>query len=92
MKLSELEKEWVRIMDNSTDPQEIIETAAKLKMEPFTSEEAKDLAGMNERAQARRAEREKEEGLLTQGEILEILSGEVSPEEMIRRWENEGGG
>ncbi len=31
-------------------------------------------------------------GLLTQEEILEILSGDVPPEEMIRRWENEGGG
>ncbi len=30
-------------------------------------------------------------GLLTQEEMLEILSGEVSPEEMIRRWEKENG-
>ena len=30
-------------------------------------------------------------GLLTQEEILEILSGEVPPEEMIRRGEKEGG-
>ncbi len=30
-------------------------------------------------------------GLLTQEEILDILSGEVSPEEMISRWEKENG-
>lgn len=30
--------------------------------------------------------------VLTPEEMMEILSGEVSPEEMIRRWENEGDG
>lgn len=28
-------------------------------------------------------------GILTQDEITEILSGKVSPEEMIHRWEKE---
>ena len=47
-RLTKQQKEWGRIMETSTNPQEIIETAAKLEMEPFTLEEAKELAELNE--------------------------------------------
>ena len=30
-----------------------------------------------------------QEGILTQDEITEILSGKVTPEEMLKRWDQE---
>ena len=45
--LSEQEQIWGKIMETSTNPQEIMETALKLQMTPFTLEEAQELAELN---------------------------------------------
>lgn len=47
LRLTKQQKEWCRIMETSTNPQEIIETAAKLKMDPVTMEEAEEIAEMH---------------------------------------------
>lgn len=45
--LSDQEKKWREILGTSTNPQEIIEMAAKLKMAPVTMEEAMEIAEMH---------------------------------------------
>ena len=59
LKLSEQEKEWVRIMEESTNPQEIIETAAKLKMDPVTMEEAMEIVEMHKETKIPLAEQQR---------------------------------
>ncbi len=46
-RMTKQENDLMNIMRTSTDPQEIIETAAKLGPEPWTMEEAEDLAEIN---------------------------------------------
>lgn len=47
-RLSDQELAWRKLLETSTNPQEIIETAAKLKMDPVTMEEATEIAKMNQ--------------------------------------------
>lgn len=47
VKFSKQELAWGKIMETSTNPQELMETALKLEMKPFTLEEAKKLAALN---------------------------------------------
>lgn len=47
-KFSKQELAWGKIMETSTNPQGLMETALKLKMKPFTLEEAKKLAALNQ--------------------------------------------
>ena len=53
-KLSRQEREWGRMFDNSTNPQEIMDLAVKLGMEPFTLQEATEAAERHARIIARR--------------------------------------
>ncbi len=53
------QKEWCEIMETSTNPQELIETAARLEIKPLTIEEAKELAELNQETIALHAEKEK---------------------------------
>lgn len=46
-RLTDQERKWREILGTSTDPQEIIETAAKLEMDPVTMEEAEEIAEMH---------------------------------------------
>ncbi len=46
-RLTDQEKKWREILGTSTNPQEIIEMAAKLKMAPVTMEEAMEIVEMH---------------------------------------------
>lgn len=46
-RMTKQEHDLMNIMRTSTDPQKIIETAAKLGPEPWTMEEAEELAEIN---------------------------------------------
>lgn len=81
-KLSKQEQEWGRMFDNSTNPQEIMELALKLGMEPFTLQEATEAAERHARIIARRTEpNELEKGfteLLLEAESTEDLKKKES--------------
>lgn len=47
--LSEQERVWCEIMETSTNPEELMETAQKLKMKPLSLEKAKELVELNKR-------------------------------------------
>lgn len=79
-RLTKQQKAWRKILETSTDPQEIIETAAKLEMDPVTIEEAEEIAEMN---------KPEKDNILTQEEITAILTGQVTVAEVLGLTEEE---
>lgn len=70
-RLTKQQKAWREILATSTNPQEIIETAAKLDMDPVTMKEAEEIAELH-----------KPQKLKNLSQLWEKLCDSESPAEM----------